>query len=473
MNEFNLRPRLGAIGLLIATGLAMAQVAPAGLSNSMSRAMTFPTRLSNGVAGDLVPPVGSRPRLTFDIGKVALGELPVPLAQRARRRGAGDARPFFRPRNEGPHVRLLLSGVVDADGPVTNNGNQLIVDAVVSPSSAASNGPPFTIPFDVKEGTVFVDALLPVQSLADGSVRVQILGVTAVDPEGQPFGVLGFQLAPVQPTPVVRFTPTPGGPPAAPGQCFVGRPDCAGPSYGASQEQCCRRSQLESAEHDGASWCPAEQFDPSTGRCLSDSCVACPTPPPQPNACTSGPSCAGACSVTCADGTAVAGKCVDDEGQTCRCSATCRAPTPCGAGQCFDTLTFRCSGQACGPDVRCALPNQLCDVSGRFCPCAPPPPPVHARLCCQCNNPQPVCFAFQLPEAQPICPPGCETLVDHECDARTNQCVPLTPCGSDHDCDDQNGCTLDHCTSDGCVHDCVCVGPRACGPGPGRSWPSQ
>jgi hypothetical protein len=46
--------------------------------------------------------------------------------------------------------------------------------------------------------------------------------------------------------------------------------------------------------------------------------------------------------------------------------------------------------------------------------------------------------------------------------------VPLIPCASDTDCDDGNGCTIDRCTADGCTHDCVCVGPMACGPGPGR-----
>lgn len=34
-------------------------------------------------------------------------------------------------------------------------------------------------------------------------------------------------------------------------------------------------------------------------------------------------------------------------------------------------------------------------------------------------------------------------------------CPPPT-CTSDADCDDGNGCTLDHCTPNGCTHDCVC-----------------
>ena len=54
--------------------------------------------------------------------------------------------------------------------------------------------------FDIKDGTVFVDAVLPVQRMGDGSVRLQILGVSVVDPDAQPFGVLGFQFPPAPPT---------------------------------------------------------------------------------------------------------------------------------------------------------------------------------------------------------------------------------------------------------------------------------
>lgn len=504
------------VGVLVLASVlfGIVHAAAAGMSGSMSRSLAFPLSLANGVTGNLVPPAGSSTKLSFESGKVAIGELPVPLPQRARRPGrAGDARPFFRPIDEGPHVRLLLNGVIDADGPVTNSGNQLMIDAVVSPSTAALNGPPFVIPFDIKDGAAFVDVVLPVHKLADGSVRVQILGVTVVDPEGQPFGVLGFQLPPARSTPVPRFTPTPGGTPEVQGRCFVGRADCTGPSYAASQEQCCRPAKLDGLAPEGASWCSAEQFDPSMGRCLTNACVACPTPPPPPDcasrqvcagrcstpcpdgrvetgvcrgdatcgcsascdatptpgACADAATCTGPCTVTCADGMAVAGTCVGDAAHACGCSAACRAPTPCGAGQCFDTLTFRCTGQACGPGLHCPLPNQLCDVSGRFCPCEPPPPPAHGRICCQCKEPVPACFDLQFVEAQPICPPGCETFVGQECDGRTDQCVPLTPCAADKDCDDQNGCTRDRCTADGCVHDCLCVGPHACGPGPGRA----
>jgi hypothetical protein len=183
-------------------------------------------------------------------------------------------------------------------------------------------------------------------------VRVQILGVRLVDPEGQPFGVLGFQLPPSPPTPVARTT-----------------------------------------------------------------------------------------------------------------------PTPCGVGQCFDTLSFRCTGHTCGPDSHCPLPNQLCDVSGRFCPCEPPPPRAHRQVCCQCKEPQPACFDFPSVEVQPICPLGCEVFLGQDCDAGSGRCAPLASCSSDKECDDGNGCTLDRCTSDGCTHDCVCVGPHACGSAHGMPRP--
>ena len=467
------RTLIGVLGCCSAL-LGTAAVASAGnVSTNMTRSFAFPLSFANGVAGDLVMPAGSATKLSFDAGMVAIGELPVPLPQRTSRHGrAGDTGPFFRPRDEGPHVRLLLNNVVDEAGPVTNTGNQLIIDAVVTPPGGASNGgPPFIVPFDIKDGTVFVDALLPVQSMADGSVRVQIVGVSVVDPGGQPFGVLGFQLPPSPSTPLAHTTPTPGGPPQLLGQCFVGRTDCAGPSYAASQKQCCSRAAHGGPENGGGAWCPPEQFDAATGRCLTGACNACAPPPaktPTPGPCGDTQDCSGTCSLSCPDGTTVAGECVVDSQQLCRCDAVCRAPTPCDVGQCFDTLSFRCTGQACSPGSHCALPNQLCDVSGRFCPCEPPPPPPYGRICCQCKAPSLACFDFQLVEVQPLCPPGCDTFMGQDCDGRSGRCVPLPPCSSDKECDDSNGCTVDRCTPDGCTHDCVCVGPHACGSGPTR-----
>jgi hypothetical protein len=502
--------------VLLAAGYAAADSTP----NTFAGSFAFPSSLANGVSGNLVQPAGSASKLTFDTGMVAIGQLPLalPVATTRGGRRTRTQEHFVRPTDAGPHVRLLLSGVVDPDGsPVTNTGNQLVIDAMVSPSDAGT--PPFIIPFDINAGNTFIDALLPIQAQAGKPVRLQILGVTVIDSDKQPFAVLGFDLPPAPPTPVPRATPTPGGSPRTIGQCFVGA-NCTGPSFTAAQQKCClfnrRALQQSSPPAAGFSWCPPEQFDPSTGTCAANACVACAAPPPladcgdrpectgtcsvqcpdghrepgicqqdsscrcsancnEPSTPTPGPcadaaACSGACMVTCPDGTNVAGKCGATANNRCECSAACTAPTPCGGGQCFDTVAQMCTGQACGPGLRCLLPNQLCDVSGRRCPCQPPPPPLpRGHLCCECKSPGPACFDFSFVEVQPICPPGCETFMSQECDGTSNTCAPLTPCSGDTQCDDGNGCTIDRCTPDGCTHECICVGPGAnCGPGPAR-----
>jgi hypothetical protein len=132
-------------------------------------------------------------------------------------------------------------------------------------------------------------------------------------------------------------------------------------------------------------------------------------------------------------------------------------------------MTLSCTGQPCDAALHCPLPNQFCDVSGRRCPCQSPPPPLpHGHICCHCKERVPACFDFSYVEVQPICPPGCDTFLGQECDRTGDTCVPLVPCTTDQDCNDGNGCTIDRCTARGCTHDCVCVGPEACGPGPGR-----
>lgn len=484
-----------------------------GAPRAATQAFMFPTSMANGLASDLVAPVGTAAKFSFEVGKVALGQLPVPFPASAARRGHRSRRQFVRPTDTAPHARLFLSGVVDADGAAVNNtGNQLIVDAAVTPSGAASEAPPFVFQFDIANGIAFMDVALPIQIQADGSVRFQVLGVSVVDPEGQPFAVLGFELPPARPTPI-QLTPTPGGTPVREGLCYVGT-DCTGASFSASQDKCCRLLGRPSAVPMNMSWCPPDQVDPATGRCAANACIncmppspladcgdrpmcsgpctvtcadgqiqagqcqqgancqcnaPCARPTPTPGPCADSATCGGACAVVCADGTNVSGECAAGADNTCRCSASCAAPTPCTVGQCFDTITLQCTGQSCGPGLRCSLPNQLCDASGRRCPCGPPPPPLpHGRVCCQCKAPGPACFDFSFAEVQPLCPQGCETFFGQQCDASGSGCVAVTPCGSDRDCDDGNGCTVDRCTANGCTHDCVCVGPNGCGPGPRR-----
>lgn len=480
------------------------------------RSFSFPLSFANGVAGDLISPAGTTSSLRIEgVAKVAVGELPVPLPERRSRRG-GSSRGsgFVRPANGTPYVRLLLNGVIDSNGhPASSIGNQLVVDVLVSPSGAVTSEPPFTFAFDISNGGAFLSAALPIQ-LTDSTARVQILGVTLIDPDGQPFGVLGFEVPAAHPTAVPSGTPTPGGTPAVEGQCYVGA-DCSGQSFAASQAKCCHFiSGSNGTVLLTTSWCPPDQFDPATGQCRIHACVACaaPTPAvacadrsvcagdctlqcpdgharggvceqghacqcnatcevpptPTPAACAGSANCTGSCAVTCADGAVVAGQCAAGHHGECGCTAECAAPTPCAVGQCFDTITSHCTGQTCGGDLRCPLPNQLCDVTGRRCACAGPPLP-HGRICCQCKDPATACFEISFVEVQPICPFGCTTFNGQECDPHTGTCGPPTPCSRDADCDDGNGCTIDHCTPDGCTHDCVCVGHAGCGPGPGGS----
>src|SRR5262249_34931872 len=154
-------------------------------------------------------------KLSFRIGKVAIGELPIPMPLRNARGAHTRGVPkFVRLSNAGPRARLFLDGVVDAEGnPVSNTGNQLILDPTVVPSGALLRSPPYAIPFDIVNGTAFVDAPLPIQSQPDTPVTVQTLGASVLDPDGQPFGVLGFHLKPARQTPVPQLAPTPGGTP--------------------------------------------------------------------------------------------------------------------------------------------------------------------------------------------------------------------------------------------------------------------
>jgi hypothetical protein len=453
----------------LTSGIVVGRVAQAAtMTSRVSQAFAFPVTAANGLMADLVMPAGSATNLRFDSGKVAIGELPValPVAYHRPRR---PTREFVRPADIGSRARLSLAGVVDGDGrPVTNTGNQLVIDAVVSPGSAASAAPPFVIPFDIANGTAFVDARLPIRPSADGGARVQVLGVSLVDPDGQPFGVLGFQLPPPRATPGARPTPRPGRRPPDAGQCFVGA-DCTGVAFRSTREHCCRAAARPDQTQEALSWCPADQFDASTGQCAASMCVPCVSAPPAghtptPGPCNDATTCGGACSTRCADGTTSAGQCVRDRMDHCACSADCGPPAPCGGGQCFDTIAFRCTGQPCSATRRCPLPNQFCDLSGSRCSCAAPPP-QQGRVCCQCKDGPRACVDLSFADVQPVCPAGCETFVGHECDAGSDRCVPLTPCASDADCDDGNGCTIDHCGAAGCTHDCVCVGPRGCGVG--------
>jgi len=435
--------------------LHMAGAAAAGApATVLSRSSGMAGTQSGGMAGDLVVPAGAASRFSFDSGRVVIGE----------GAGADTSLPRQRYRNpraaaaalDGPRVRLLLNGVVDASGThVTSANAQLVIDATVSPSSAARSAPPFIFALEINEGSALLEASLPVEPLTGAPVRLQIIGVSVLDPGGQPFAVLGFELPALLSTPVPETTPTPTTTPKAEGHCFR-HSACNGASISVSEVACCQHRGTSLAN----SWCPAEAFDPATGQCAEGRCLPCePAPTPTAEPCADSADCAGPCSRTCDDGTVVAGECTGQAGHGCECSALCSSPTPCGIGECFDTNTQQCTGQPCDSALHCPLPGQICDVGGRRCPCRPSPPPLpRGQICCQCKERTPSCFDFSFAEVQPICPPGCETFLAKKCDAASDSCVPLAPCASDKDCSDGNPCTIDRCTANGCTHDCVCLG---------------
>ncbi|HUI27854.1 MAG TPA: hypothetical protein VL403_17365 [Candidatus Kryptonia bacterium] len=75
------------------------------------------------------------------------------------------------------------------------------------------------------------------------------------------------------------------------------------------------------------------------------------------------------------------------------------------------------------------------------------------------NLPFDACPAFDCTsDCQPG--PGGTRLVDVACLVRAVNIAldgcPPSPCQSDADCDDGNACSIDHCTTTGCLHECVC-----------------
>ncbi|HUI25434.1 MAG TPA: hypothetical protein VL403_05060 [Candidatus Kryptonia bacterium] len=361
------------VGAAVGVHAVTSSSVPAALTHSFE----FPVSLGSAVSGDLVSPIGGTPSLTFDHGTVAVGMLPVPLPQPlARLKQLRNQPVFFMPANDAtPHARLLLSGVVDANGAaVTNSGNQLVIDAVVSPGSAVTTLPPFIVPFDINDGMAFIDAALPIEPQSDGAVTVQVTAISVSDPSGQLFGVLGFHLAPVVPTATPFATHTPGGTPSTQGQCFVS-PNCMGPSFPAPQDLCCHFTRPTTAATLATSWCPPSQFDPQTGQCNVNACVACGS---SSGDCAARTTCDGVCNLTCADGRVVVGKC--ESGSSCGCSADCTlpptttpAPTgtpgPCDASaSCGGTCPFKCAD---GTTVigQCAVLLTPNEPRGPICAC--------------------------------------------------------------------------------------------------------
>ena len=251
---------VAVLGLVMAT----ARLVLGGPASSIFlRSFEFPLSFANGVAGDLIVPIGSASKLSFDSGKVAIGNLPA--TDTAGALGTAPPQPrsaLHAASGPAPRARLLLNGVIDADGNlVSNTGNQLLIDAAVSPGSAALTPQPFAFPFDINGGLAFLDVALPIPARSDGSVRVQIVGVTVVDPDGQAFAALGFELPAAQRH---RRRAYAGGDPTPKPRAVLQGPNCTGQSVR------CRRTSavaLPVQRHIPGitSWCPPDQIDPSTG----------------------------------------------------------------------------------------------------------------------------------------------------------------------------------------------------------------
>jgi len=568
-------------------------VAATTVPRAITRAFDFPASLANGVAGNLVPPSDGVASLQFQLGLVGIGFVPVPrpepFSRLSRARGRLSAPVFMSQPDAVPHARLLLRGVTGPDGmPASGNGT-LIIDAVISPATAGQS--PFSLPFQIQDGMAFLDVALPIQPQPDQAVHVETRGVTVQDGEGQAFGVLGFTVAAAANT-----TPTPVGTPSVEGECFVG-PNCMGPSFSASREKCCRFIRPLTVMSEVTSWCPPDQFDPSSGKCAANACVSCvlpadcgerpdcggpckvtcdngqvavgscqenqgcscvadctpaptetPAPTRTPGPCETSSDCTGSCPFTCPDGTTITGQCTIlltpgqpnvPRGPICACEGDCpQPPTPtlgpsecvggrdsCGgpcsgtcsdgspaAGKCVPLIfngplsppgskpvppAFGCqcsldcppgptpTSGPCDPAQGCSGTCSLTCADGstatgeclstrdNLCGCSATCRPglPHGTICCQCGAPANKCFDIRWVEVAPTCPDGCETITGGTCDESTGTCARPTACTQDSDCNDGNGCTVDRCDGGVCEHDCLCVAPGACRPGPAAMNP--
>ena len=171
-------------------------------------------------------------------------------------------------------------------------------------------------------------------------------------------------------------------------------------------------------------------------------CQPPPTPTPPPSQCSSVP-CGGSCAICppctpgsiCPKAPCRLGTCeVDAAASGCACVAGVATPTP------TPTPTSQCSTAPCGGGCLIrppCTPGTLCPNYVLLGECQ-----ADAAGACQC-----------VPAQQP-----------------TPTATPTPPtCASDADCNDGNGCTVDHCVGGVCEHACICLtasGAPACCPGP-------
>ena len=156
----------------------------------------------------------------------------------------------------------------------------------------------------------------------------------------------------------------------------------------------------------------------------------------------------------CNDGNA----CTADSCVNGSCQHACVCLTPAGGAACCpgpDSLCLTPCGTSadgtCGGV--CPAADEVCTATGDTCACMPKTPPACGDSSPACNGTCPTGSTCQSPTGAPSC-----------------QCVP--GCTTDTDCDDGNGCTVDHCVDGTCEHACICLTPAggpACCAGPGTA----
>ncbi len=245
--------------------------------------------------------------------------------------------------------------------------------------------------------------------------------------------------------------------------------------------------------------CPA--FPCLTGTCQEDasgSCMCAPnipaTPTPRPTATPpcQGVPCEGACAIgfpcpfgsMCNGSIALIGSCtMTSSGCACVPPAT---PTP------RPTATPACQSVPCEGACAIGFPCPLgmicngpadrvgsCQMTSSGCVCVPPATPTPRA------TPTPACESAPCGGACAICPPcfpgsicpAAPCLIGTCVDSANAgcTCVPNLPpsptpaptCATDADCNDDDGCTVDHCVGGSCEHLCICATatgePSCCG----------
>ena len=259
------------------------------------------------------------------------------------------------------------------------------------------------------------------------------------------------------------------------GRCFdVDRRVCTGQPCGpaapcAAHQLCDVRARLCPCEAPGATvQTPGAQCASATcdGRCVVS--VPCTSPPcpalfPRPGRCTST---AGNC------------ECVPLSPPTPR-----PTPTPPCTGMPCDgpcTICQPCPPGAVCPAFPCLTGTCQQDTLGS-CVCAPSIPPTPTPRA----TPTPACENAPCGGACAICPPCFPGTICPAAPCRLGTCVdsanagctcvpnvppsptPAPTCATDADCNDDDGCTADHCVGGSCEHVCVCTTaagePSCCG----------